>query len=432
MKTPNNSVVQDTYILTSTDISYTSAQLSALANDLQVNYNGAELIDAPSYKYNCHAYAWHVSEGGDKVWIGLNTVTSEDIYWTDGSYMEVSENIATKVSYHQNGNHSAIRLNSTWYQSKWGASALVKHHPNDVPSIYQPSMAKKYYIRQTLTPTLSGSATLCLNSSATYTINNFPTNATVTWSQSSNLQQVSGSGASKVYKGIANGAGWIQATVNGTVLKQDIWVGVPPTNIPVRIIGKNSDYISSGMLLVCPGELITLIPQFPQSAGSILEVESQATNCNLLAASSSMVKFTAPSVAKKSFSIRYRYRNECGWSAWDQITGNTMNCAGGEEPFSALLPIILIPNPAFDQVSIEINDNTDSRSDTMSGELSRAGIVEPAYTVTIVDASGIPVYTGKKKGKTFDLSVSSLRNGFYYVIVSDGVNTYREKLMINH
>jgi hypothetical protein len=67
VKTPNNSTVFDTYSLTSTDISYSSSQLAALASDLAANYNGAELIDAPSYKYNCHAYAWHVSEGGTKV-----------------------------------------------------------------------------------------------------------------------------------------------------------------------------------------------------------------------------------------------------------------------------------------------------------------------------------------------------------------------------
>jgi hypothetical protein len=151
VKTPNNSTVQDVYSLTSADISYNSSQLAALANDLSVNYNGAELIDTPSYKYNCHAYAWHVSEGGSKVWIGFNTNTAEDIYWADNSYIEVSENNATKVSYHQNGNHSAIRLNSTWYQSKWGQSALVKHHPNDVPLTYQPSLTKKYYIRNIVT-----------------------------------------------------------------------------------------------------------------------------------------------------------------------------------------------------------------------------------------------------------------------------------------
>lgn len=144
VKTPNNSIVQDTWKLTSSDIVYTPAQIAALAADLNSNYNGAELVEAPSYKYNCHAYAWHVSEGGDKVWMGRYTDDAEDIYWTDDSYIEVPEKIATKVSYHRDGNHSAIRLNSNLYESKWGwGGPLVKHGPNDVFSIYQPAKTKK-------------------------------------------------------------------------------------------------------------------------------------------------------------------------------------------------------------------------------------------------------------------------------------------------
>lgn len=79
---------------------------------LRTNYNGAILVGSPSYQYNCHAYAWHVSEGGEKVWIGFDGSKAEDIYWTDGSYIEVPESKATKVSYHESGNHSAIRLSS--------------------------------------------------------------------------------------------------------------------------------------------------------------------------------------------------------------------------------------------------------------------------------------------------------------------------------
>jgi len=84
VKTPNNSTVQDTYSLSSSDFSFTQTQLEALEEEIYWNYNGARLLEAPSLKYNCHGYAWHVSEGGEKVWIGYDYVTTEDIYWTDG------------------------------------------------------------------------------------------------------------------------------------------------------------------------------------------------------------------------------------------------------------------------------------------------------------------------------------------------------------
>lgn len=181
VKTPKGTTVQNTGKLISSDITYTSTQLATLRETLKNNYNEATLIDVPSFKYNCHAYAWHVSEGGDKVWIGIYDnldakPIAEDVYWTDGSYIEVPENKATKVSYHESGDHSAIRLSSEWYQSKWGSCALVKHHPNDVPSGYNPHMTKKYYKRNMW---IEGQTTIC--SFADYYVKYLPTGATVNW-----------------------------------------------------------------------------------------------------------------------------------------------------------------------------------------------------------------------------------------------------------
>jgi hypothetical protein len=45
---------------------------------------------------------------------------------------------------------------------------------------------------------------------------------------------------------------------------------------------------------------------------------------------------------------------------------------------------------------------------------------------------GAVVYSERKQGKKFNISTSSLRNGIYYVIVSDGENIAREKLIIKH
>lgn len=179
VKTPNGSTVQDTYQLTSSDLSFNSSQIATMTAYYYNNYNEAVLIEPDSYKYNCHGYAWHVSEGGNKVWIGRYYVTSEDIYWNDYSYTEVDESIATKVSYHQDGNHSAIRLNSTWYQSKWGwGGPLIKHHPNDVDLIYQPSKTKKYYVMP-----IFGSNSIYF-SGESYSLNSSLASGTVNWSVS--------------------------------------------------------------------------------------------------------------------------------------------------------------------------------------------------------------------------------------------------------
>ena len=77
--TPKGSIVSDTYIINENDYSYSFDELVALQSSLYTNYDGAELIAPPSKKYNCHAYAWHISEGGEQVWIGRYTNTAENI-----------------------------------------------------------------------------------------------------------------------------------------------------------------------------------------------------------------------------------------------------------------------------------------------------------------------------------------------------------------
>jgi hypothetical protein len=76
IRTPNGSLVPDCHVLKSSvaDIFLTPAQYAAQESDLYNNYNGAMRVDSSSYKYNCHAYTWHMSEGGGKVWIGGRSV----------------------------------------------------------------------------------------------------------------------------------------------------------------------------------------------------------------------------------------------------------------------------------------------------------------------------------------------------------------------
>jgi hypothetical protein len=141
IKTPKNSTVPDTYLMDEVS----QSEIDAMNDWATSTYPNAILIESATRTYNCHAYAWHVSEGGNKVWIGCYTATAEDIYWQDGSYGEVTtEAAATKVSY-ASDNHSAVTTNqSGWFISKWGATPLMKHAWNDCP--YNDSQLKYYAI----------------------------------------------------------------------------------------------------------------------------------------------------------------------------------------------------------------------------------------------------------------------------------------------
>ena len=139
IKTPKDSTVPDTYLCDE----MLQSEIDYLNNLATSTYPNAILLEPASRTYNCHAYAWHVSEGGNKVWIGSSTQTAEDIYWQDGSYGEVTtEAEAAKVSYVK-GNHSAVTTSQPgWFISKWGPWPRMKHAWNDCPYVYSQI---KYY-----------------------------------------------------------------------------------------------------------------------------------------------------------------------------------------------------------------------------------------------------------------------------------------------
>ena len=105
------------------------------------NYPAALLLCDASRTYNCHAYAWHISEGGTIVWIN-----DERAYWADGSYVPVdSEDLATKVSYGATY-HSAVTTTTTgYYTSKWGQFPLMYHEALECP--YVDAAQLSYFVK---------------------------------------------------------------------------------------------------------------------------------------------------------------------------------------------------------------------------------------------------------------------------------------------
>lgn len=96
---------------------------------IYVNGWNAEIKANGSYKYNCHAYAWHMSDGGDTVKIP-NVYDVEKYFSGDSAtYEEVDHmNYYSKIYYNGAG-HSAradtADLSYVW--SKWGLGVLVRH-----------------------------------------------------------------------------------------------------------------------------------------------------------------------------------------------------------------------------------------------------------------------------------------------------------------
>lgn len=170
--TPNSHPVS-ALTFTGTDIS-SGDDLYTEFTDTLNNHPGVNTHEAPTLKYNCHGFAWCYSEGGPKVWINNPNYAK---YWEDGSYIEVAEAIADKVVY--SGDHSAVRVSSSLYWSKWGGGYLVSHSPNNVPSIY--GSPTTYYMKA---PSLSFTGPSFVSNTGTYTITGLQSGYTVEWSLS--------------------------------------------------------------------------------------------------------------------------------------------------------------------------------------------------------------------------------------------------------
>ena len=161
------------------------------------DYDNVEIIGAATVTYNCHSYAWNMSEDGPVCW--LNWDPDLHWYWDDGSYVETIESQAEKVYYYA-GDHSAIKdpQNNNMYISKWGEGPLVRHPLNVGPPAYSMNH-RKFYKHKELE--ISGSVMIGKNEQKTFSINYIPYGTTLTWDYSTSLfTKVSASGKNIVLK----------------------------------------------------------------------------------------------------------------------------------------------------------------------------------------------------------------------------------------
>jgi hypothetical protein len=105
------------------------------------------VISGYSRQYNCHGYAWHVSNGGSQTaifqyidhgsYVENTYVVEAYVSGNSPSYTQTSYNNQGKLRVRYSGYHSAV---TTYYPglylSKWGAGPLVRHNANDVPYSY--------------------------------------------------------------------------------------------------------------------------------------------------------------------------------------------------------------------------------------------------------------------------------------------------------
>jgi len=189
------------------------------------------VYDDGTDSYNCHAYAWHVSQGGDEVWINNldSEVNNVNNYWLDGSYIKLAgqpSSSNTKVFYGSNNypyyedDHSAVTTTSSdVFVSKMGCGVLCSYYKNStVYDFSDLSYYEKFKVED-------GPRYICSGSNATFTTPDY-VDCTFNWTyDSSTLNQVSGQGTKNFVvtpkSSSVAGRGWVQLTltVNAQVNK---------------------------------------------------------------------------------------------------------------------------------------------------------------------------------------------------------------------
>ncbi|MBL7727727.1 MAG: T9SS type A sorting domain-containing protein [Dinghuibacter sp.] len=207
--TPRASSVQ---ALSLTSADYTSAQKASIKANTLATYPGVTFLADATLTYNCHGYAWHISEGGTpNVWINAGT-NNLSKYWTDGSYVQVCTEAAADKIHYFSGDHSAIKSAVAGkYESKWGSDIRVRHNPTEVPSIYI-SGSRNYYA----TTKINGSTAALCSGTRTFSVKAI-SGATYSWTFSSNLVAVGATNASSltVQKASATGgSAWVTVQIS--------------------------------------------------------------------------------------------------------------------------------------------------------------------------------------------------------------------------
>lgn len=382
--------------------------------DQQTRAYAIYVYEGGNNSYNCHANAWHVSEGGDKVWINnMNTEANNvDNYWNDGSYIEVASQPASmanvKVFYGSTTSlkdHSAITTSDpNVFISKMGCGVLCSHLKTNSP--YDNS-SMRYFVRDV---DINGSLFLCNSNTITYTSLSF-VNCTYNWSYDTNrLNYVSGQGTNNFQVApkspLVLGQAWVKlslvinlSTPITREVTKNVWVGSPViANISgPTTVGKNEPASYTAQLSLDSNPDSYFWTTSP-SAGVSISTDGRYAS----------IMFTNSG----GYQVVARAHNSCGWSDY-AITW--VNVPDGYY-------LAIYPNPATSEATIELkNPSKEKVAENLEWEFD------------VYDSM-----QGMKEKKTMlinketKINTSGWKDGVYIVRAKIGDKTISEKLVVKH
>lgn len=457
VKTPYKTTVPDTYYVTNgQNVTYSVFEKSIIENHLYNNYGGATIVGDQDYRYNCHAYAWHVSEGGDLVWMGRLTDFAEDVYWNDGSYIEVSEIEATKVSYHVSGNHSAIKEGGVWYRSKWGDSFLVRHKLNEVlrgdnfpylgDTNYHPELQKKFYRRAKIAGDVIPQAP------SVYYVEQLPSNCSVNWTYTPKSGTSLPSGSF-----ITNSPATNQCTINNSskqYIKGTLKATITKSGTTIATLEKEIRS-GDGFSATCSQPLGYIIPihgNFENSNSTSAEFSDDAAFA-VKKNSSGSYPITITSPYFTNATITHTSISGLSW----QHSGNTITFSYPAN--NNIDPVLVVTGKKstdyrvyrfsiYSQVdlllqltatvsgrdlllNLSASEESIKNASTEALQSLAEELAEKEWTVTVVSATtGKKVFSQEAKGSSFTIDTTGWESGIYVIKANVGDRELIQKVLV--
>lgn len=292
-------------------------EASDFSNDFNDSFYKEEypneiFLSKSSNRYNCDAYAWHMTDGhpNDTCWIGYNI---EDVYpyMTDGSYIEVYEGTSPRKVRYTDAYHTAIATETPGvFISKWSAGPTVKHKKDACP-FYKDNEDLKYYIKSSLF-SINGNSTLITGDQTSFSLP-YETKSPY-WTVSSNLAIKSGQGTSSItVSAIAGGEGTISAYQGENLIatKKIQIYGLSADNINVQFSENNTLYAYHPNRNECratySGNVLILEYEWEATDWDIQPINSDKSKVRLIAKNPPLSTMT---------NIKVRARSADGWSQY--------------------------------------------------------------------------------------------------------------------
>ena len=265
-------------------------------------------------------------------------------------------------------------------------------------------------------PSISGPGHLCNSAQGTFTINNFPTGASVSWQKSSNLTIVSGQGTPsfrvKVNSSATPGNAWVKATVSSdcgsyTLNTSQFWAGKPrivnPLSGPTQMMpGQQANFTVNNSVVGPVTNYEWIIPSGCHFSHCWQIISGQGIH-------TAMIQAGNPGLQR----IEVRAHNSCGYDAsylW-------VNVQNPSDPCNALS---VSPNPAKGSFVINIKEPCDPLPFITTTE----------STLTVRNLTGETVFSKKNVVPGKPIRATRLKPGLYMLEYINGSEASYERLVV--